>query len=272
MLHKYLHETLTLECANPNILFSYSAKSYKGAVLHPDRKIKEYVKAGLMKQIPFYIAPPYKRRQYLYQVTKKGANLIGRSGEFKQKDARSYNNLPHWMMMLSVRLAFERLFPDWIITSEYEKRFRSGMLDNGKEKFFKADIFIKATRYDLSEVRHFIIETEHKDLRRTYEEKILKYDKYLAAGFLKLNKLSDNTKILIVSSTNEFPTFTLPQEYDNILIKKRLAGLYRQFDALLAKMKGHSNKYYRFLAFPDFYRLNEAVWRLPDKNATKILD
>jgi hypothetical protein len=272
MLHKYLHETLTLECANPNILFSYEAKSYKGAVLYPDKKIKAYVKAGLMKQIPFYIAPPYKRRQFLYQVTKKGANLIGRRDEYKQKDARSYNNLPHWMMMLSIRLAFERLFPDWIITSEYEKRFRSGVMENGKERFFKADIFIKAVRQDLQEERFFIIETEHKDIRRTYEEKIEKYDRYLSAGFLKLNKLSENTKILIVSCTNEYPTFTIPQEYDNVEVKRRLNALYKQFNALLYRISKHNNRYYRLMAFPDFHRMNEAVWYMPNRNTTKILE
>jgi len=205
-------------------------------------------------------------------VTKKGANLIGRRDEYKQKDARSYNNLPHWMMMLSIRLAFERLFPDWIITSEYEKRFRSGVMENGKERFFKADIFVKAVRQDLQEERYFIIETEHKDIRRTYEEKIEKYDKYLSAGFLKLNKLSENTKILIVSCTNEYPTFTIPQEYDNVEVKKRLNALYKQFNALLDRISKHNNRYYRLMAFPDFYRMNEAVWYMPNRNTTKILE
>lgn len=271
--HRILEETLSIECSNPNILFSYDAETYDGAALFAHRKIREYLKNGLMALVPFDIKPFYKKRHNLYFVTKKGANLIGRPDDFRQKTTKAYHDIAHELMKYDINLSLRRNFPDYDFKTEYEKRFKSGFIDknNNKEGHIEADIYVTATEKTGNRIYNFIIETEHKPLTRTYKEKVLTYDKAIENGFFKRNGLPDHTKILFVCCNREFPTFTRPQEYDYKDNKPKLDLLYSQFDKLMTQVAGHSNKHYRFLPFPEFAQIAGPVWRMPNGIKVKLI-
>lgn len=270
--HRILEETLSNGCANANILFSYNAETYDGATLFAHKKIKEYVKLGLMAPVPFDIQPAYKRKQCLYYVTEKGAKLIGRQNEFKQKTTKAYHDIAHELMKYDVNLALRRNYPDFDFKTEYEKRFRTGIINKatGKEQHIEVDIFVTATKKDELKTFYLLIETEHKTIRRTFSEKVLFYDKLMANDFFRLNGLPDKTKILFVCCNREFPTFTRPQEFWKPDIKKGLSSLYTQFGVLMESVKEHfttdhdkygkpiiSTKHFLYLPFPEVFNIRE---------------
>lgn len=271
--HQFLEELSIIECANPNILFSYKAKSYKGAVLYADLKLKEYLEKKLIYQIPFSVKPSYKRRETLYALTNKGAGFIGKPERYRYKSSKAYRNIDHEMMKYSIALAFVRQFPDYFIEIEYEKRFLTGAENKrtGKPQQVETDIFLTATHRMTDEKYTFLIETEHKDkLQNAFREKVLFYDSFIN-GFFKRNGLNENTKILFILTNRELATFTLPQEYEEPIIKERVAKVYSQFGHFLEMTKKLGNRPYRFLPFVDFLHLPETIWHTTQGTKVKII-
>lgn len=265
--HNILHELLFIQAGSINNLFSYEALTYKGSVLYVNRKINEYIEQGLVRQIPFNIRPTHSRRQFLYQVTIKGAKLIGREKEYRNKDQQSYNAINHESMKYDVALAFVRLFPDYNIKIEYEKTFKSSV------KNLRADIFIKATKLDGSKEYDFIIETEHKDdLRQTFNDKVKAYDKAIKNGLLKQNGLSDRTKVLFVCSHSHLSTFIRPQEYKQKEYLNNFSLSYKQFENLMGLVQDLDDKHFRFIPFLEFTKINQPIWRMPSGIKVKIIE
>ncbi len=265
--HQLLEELTSIQSGSINTFFSYKAKSYKGSVLYVDQKIKEYIKQGLVRQIPFNIRPTHSRRQYLYQATKKGCKLIGRESEYRNKDQQSYNAINHESMKYDVALSFVRLFPDYNIKIEYEKTFKT------KEKGIRADIFIKATKKDGTKEYDFIIETEHKDdLRQTFNDKVKPYDKAIKNGLLKNNGLSERTKVLFVCSHSHLSTFIRPQEYKEKEYLNNISLSYKQFENLMGLVQDLDDKHFRFIPFLEFTKINQPIWRMPSGIKIKIIE
>jgi len=203
-----LHELISIQAGSINTLFSYNAETLDGSLLWLSRKMRQYLSQGFVRKIPFNVRPQFPRRQELYQLTKKGAKLIGRPDEYREKDHQSYNQINHELAKYDVALAFKRLFPDYNINIEYEKIFKA------KDRKVKCDIFIRANKKDGTKAFTFIIEIENKDdPNQTYRDKVSVYDRVIKNDFFRLNNLSNKTKILIVYNHSHVYTFLRPTEY-----------------------------------------------------------
>ena len=266
--HKILDELISVQAGSINTFFSYSADTYKGSVLWANRKINEYVKQGLVRQIPFNLRPSHSRRQILYQATKKGCKLLGRESEYRNKDHQSYNAIGHELMKYDMTLAFKRLFPDYNIHIEYEKTFKTG-----EKKDIRADIFLRASKLDGTKEFDFIIETEHKDdLRQTFNDKVKPYDKSIKNGLFKKNGLSDKTKVLFICAHSHTPTFLRPQEYNDKENLNPIMLSYKQFENLMSLVQDLDDKNFRFIPFVEFTKINEPIWRMPSGTKVKIIE
>lgn len=273
--HQFLEEMSIIECANPNILFSYDAKTYGGATLYPFIKLREYLKQKLIYQIPFSIRPSHSRRQVLYALSGKGASFIGKPNSYRYRTSKAYRNIDHEIMKYTIALAFVRQFPDFNIEVEYEKRFLTGNENKrtGKPQQVEVDIFLTATHKTTDEKLTFLIETENKEkVQRSFKEKVLVYESFIK-GFFKRNGLSDNTKILFILTNRELATFTLPIEYSKPLEKSRIDKVYAQFGHFMEsakKLEGY--RPYRFLPYIEYLHLSEPIWFTPRGNKVSLIN
>lgn len=261
MKHKTLHELLSVQSASVNNLFSYEAKSYKGSLLQANKDINKYLKAGWVQQIPFDLKPREKRRQFFYFVTREGAKVIDRLDDYKQKITKSLNNAEHESMKFDVALSFLRNFPDYDFSFDY-KADLSGL---------KPDILLKAKNIHDNKEFTFLIETERKkELTRIYRDKITRYNKFIKNGLFTKHRLSPKTKVLFVCSNLRYDPYLRPQQYKEA--KTQLDLLYKQFNYFLSTIKSESDKYYRFIPFPEFTKIAEPIWRMPSGTKVRIIE
>ncbi len=261
MKHQTLHELLSIQSGSKNNLFSYEAKTYKGALLGVDKKMKEYQKAGLIQQIPFDLKPREKRKQYFYFVTRKGAKVIDRLEDYKQKITKSLNNAEHESMKFDIALAFIRNYPDYEFDFDY-KADLGGL---------KPDILVRAKHIDESKEFMFLVEIERKkELTRIYRDKILRYNKFIKAGLFSKHNLSPKSKVLFVCSNLRYDSYLRPQQYSEN--RPVIDLLYKQFNYFLSVIKSEGDKYYRFIPFPEFTKIADPIWRMPSGVKVKIIE
>ena len=257
MKHNTLHQILSLQFASVNNLFSYEAKSYKGALLQVDIDIKRYLKAGWISKVPFDLKPRNKRQQYFYFATRKGAKAIDRLEDFKQKITKSLNNAEHESMKIDVARAFLINYPDYEFTFDYKKEFNK----------LRPDIFIKAKSPEGREYT-FLVEVERKkELTRIINDKIKNYNKHIANGdFNSLYK----PKILFVCADLQYDAYLRPQQYpDN---QAQLNKLNKHYADFLSKIKNLPDKHYRFITFPEFTKIADQNWRIPSGTKVRIME
>jgi len=262
MKHKTLHELLSIQSGSINNLFSYKAKSYKGALLQVNKDFKEYLKAKFIQQIPFDLRPREKRKQFFYFVTREGAKSIDRLEDFKQKITKSLNNAEHESMKFDIALSFTRNFPNYEFSFNY-KADLGGL---------KPDILVEAKNIFDHTKYTFLVEIERKkEMTRIYRDKIYKYNKFIKNG-LFTKHIFYKPKILFVCSNLRYDPYLRPQNYNQPEVKTQIAMLYKQFNYFLNVIKSESNKYYRFIPFPEFTKIHEEIWRIPSGDRVKIID
>jgi hypothetical protein len=261
MKHKTLHELLSIQAGSVNNLFSYNAKSYKGALLQVNKDFKEYLKAGLIQQIPFDLKPREKRKQYFYFVTRTGAKALDRIEDYKQKITKSLNNAEHESMKFDVALSFLRNFPDYEFSFDY-KADMGGL---------KPDILAIAKNIHNDKQFTFLVEIERKkEFTRLYRDKILRYNKFIKEGLFAKHNLSLKSKVLFVCSNLRYDPYLRPQQYSEV--KTNMDLLYKQFNYFLSVIKAESDKYYRFIPFPEFTKIAEPIWRMPSGIKVRIIE
>lgn len=242
-------------------LFSSEAKTYRGS-LHMTRKLfKFYFANGFIEKMPPIGAPINRAKEVFYSITKKGAEYIGRVEDFKRKpDPKSFNlvNVMHESAKFDVCLSFLRLFPDYTFEIDYKTSF-GGM---------RPDAIIQMTSKD-GRRYSFLLEIERKKtVDRTFTEKIKKYEDFFSKGTKsELKKLPHNYRVLFVYTDLTFNVFLRPQEY-TAEIYSEIQRLREMTFNLSKKCKDLPNLY-RFLAFPDFSKLNQPIWL--DTNGVKRL-
>jgi hypothetical protein len=262
MKNNTLNELLSIQSGSKNNLFSYEAQTYKGALLGVDKKMKEYLKAGLIQQIPFDLKPREKRKQYFYFVTRKGAIVIDRLEDYKQKITKSLNNAEHESMKFDIALAFIRNFPNYEFSFDY-KADLGGL---------KPDILVRAKHIDESKEFMFLVEIERKkELTRIYKDKIMRYNKFIKAGLFSKHNLSPKSKVLFVCSNLRYDPYLRPQQYSQPEVKSNMDLLYKQFNYFLNLISSESDKYYRFIPFPEFTQIAEPIWRMPSGIKIRII-
>lgn len=261
MKHKTLHELLSIQAGSVNNLFSYNAKSYKGALLQVNKDFKEYLKAGLIQQIPFDLKPREKRKQYFYFVTRTGAKTLDRIEDYKQKVTKSLNNAEHESMKFDIALSFLRNFPDYEFSFDYKS-------DMGG---LKPDILVIAKNIHNDKQFTFLVEIERKkEFTRLYRDKILRYNKFIKEGLFAKHNLSPKSKVLFVCSNLRYDPYLRPQQYSEV--KPNMDLLYKQFNYFLSFIKAESDKYYRFIPFPEFTKIAEPIWRMPSGIKVRIIE
>ncbi len=261
MKHKTLHELLSIQAGSVNNLFSYNAKSYKGALLQVNKDFKEYLKAGLIQQIPFDLKPREKRKQYFYFVTRTGAKTLDRIEDYKQKVTKSLNNAEHESMKFDIALSFLRNFPDYEFSFDY-KADMGGL---------KPDILVIAKNIHNDKQFSFLVEIERKkEFTRLYRDKILRYNKFIKEGLFAKHNLSPKSKVLFVCSNLRYDPYLRPQQYSEV--KHNMDLLYKQFNYFLSFIKAESDKYYRFIPFPEFTKIAEPIWRMPSGIKVRIIE
>jgi len=263
MLHKTLHELVSVQYATINNLFSYSAKSYRGALLQVNKDINKYLKLGFVKKIPFNFKPKNTRQAFFYCATKKGAKAIDRLEDFTNRMPKSINNAEHESMKIDVALSFLRNFPDYIFDFNY----------NANLGGLKPDILAKAKNIIDGREYAFLVEVERKkEMTRIYREKVSKYNKFISKGIFKKNNLPPKTKVLFICSDLMFDIYARPLQYSEDNYRRSVVVLYKHFNALIESLKTTSDEHYRFLPITEFTKIAEPVWRTPNGTMTSIIN
>ncbi len=254
---RFLNQMLDIGgIASINNFYSPDASTYKGSILQADKYFKEWLNAGMIREVPFDLKIRNKRREVFYCLTPKGADYIGRKSEYKYKDPKALNNALHESAKFDIALAFLRNYPDHIINIDYTKSY------NG----LRPDIVI--TMSDMNDNRKvFLVEIERKKtISRVAEEKIKRYRKVINP-LIKNGTLPKNTQVLFMFSNFYWNTYLRPQEYSKY--DKMLRFQYAQVHNLVKKV-AFLPPYYKFAVFADFYRLDQNIWLSPDGKKSYI--
>jgi len=226
--------------------YSPEALTYKGSLLQADKYFKEWLKIGIIREVPFDQRIRNKRREVFYCLTPKGADSIGRKSEYKYKDPKALNNALHESAKFDTALAFLRNYPDHIINIDYTKSY-SGL---------RPDLVV--TMSDMNDNKKiFLVEIERKKtVDRVVNEKIGRYE-HTIAPLIKNGALPKNTQILFLYSNFYWNAYLRPQEFSQY--GKMLSFQYAQLRHLVKKVS-YLPEYYKFAIFPDFHRIHQNVW------------
>jgi len=268
MKHRILHEIQSVQFANPINLFSYLADTSKGSVRQVNIKIEEYLKSGYINPIPFDGKPineNYKSWGQFYYLTKTGSQVIDRVNEYRQKVSKSSNSLEHESMKIDVALSFIRNYPEYEFSFNYKADFKG----------IRPDILVNAKNiYNNKHYTFFVeIERSKKEMTYIYKEKILNYNKFINNGLFE-NKGFFKPKVLFVCAYNQYPFYLRPQQYNDKIYQSYFIDVYRLFDTFLKLLKNNntSDKYYRFIPFPEFTKIAEPIWRMPSGTKVRIIE
>lgn len=250
--------------ATLNNFYSPSAKSFQGGLLYTRKLFKLYVQEGLIERIEPIGKPANKVREVFYCLTKKGADYIGRSDEYRYKKyPRSPFNVLHESMKFDFALAFLRLFPGRKFTFRYDSSFYG----------VRPDILIRIESTNPKELTRFLlVEIERKKtIDRVFHEKIKRYEAMYKAIETKKSHNLEQFITLFAYSDIWYDGFLRPQQYSepeaveyigrtNQLVKNLITQYCRnlKFDR------------YLFMPFHDFYRLHEPVWYMKDGNRVSL--
>ncbi len=226
-----------------NFYSQRKANTYKGAMRQTNIYFKKLQANGFIDELesPVDLRDPW--RQKFYKITKSGAKFINRGDEYRASlsKVRSPFTIDHESMVKDVALAFIRLYKDYNVIIEVDRKFGKIIPDlvvslEGEKKYT------------------FLVEVERKkSADRTVREKLLKYN-----GFnFERYGLTGMTKVLVLFSTFEYNALLRPMEYKKA--EARIERINKQVQNLIRLSKDLPN-IYRFIGFPDFYRLNEPLW------------
>lgn len=251
--------------ATLNNFYSHKAKTFKGSLLYARKLFKSYLEDGLIEKIVSIGRPANKAREVFYCLTKKGADYIGRSKEYKyRKYPRSPANVMHESMKFDIALSFLRLYPDLIFTFRYDFCLYG----------IRPDILIKVENKSVKNFsRFFLVEIERKKtIDRVFNEKVKHYEEMFQSILVKKSHNLSQFTVLFVYTDIWFDVLLRPQQYTG----KDMINHINSVDVLLKNLVAHYCKNlvdsrYRFMGFHDFYQLNEPVWYSPNGNRTSIL-
>jgi hypothetical protein len=243
--------------ATLNNLYSCKAKTFKGGLLYARKLFKSYLQDGLIEKIDSIGMPANKAREVFYCLSKKGADYIGRSDEYKyRKYTRSPTNAMHESMKFDIALAFMRLYPHLKFSFKYNSSFYG----------VRPDILIKIESLSPKPYVHFfLVEIERKKtVDRVFHEKIKRYEEMFAEIVSKKSHNINQYTALFIYTNIWFDVFLRPQQYH----ESKVISHINFIDILLKNLvhnycKNLPDHRYRFMSFHNFYRLNEPVWFTP---------
>lgn len=248
--------------ATLNNFYSCKAKTFKGSLLYTRKLFKSYLEDGLIEKIPTIGRPANKARELFYCLTKKGADYIGRTNEYKyRKNPRSPANVMHESMKFDIALAFLRLYPRLVFTFRYDFCLYG----------IRPDILIKVE--GSKSTRYFLVEIERKKtIDRVFNEKVRRYEEMFQSILVKKSHNLSQFTVLFVYTDIWFDVFLRPQQY----VGKEIISHLNVVDTLLKNLVAHYCKNlidsrYRFIGFHDFYQLNKALWLSPRGNRLAII-
>lgn len=251
--------------ATLNNFYSLNAKTHKGGLLFTRKLVKSYLKDGLIERIEPIGKPLNKAREVFFCLTKRGADYIGRSEEYRYKKyQKSPHNSMHESMKFDVALAFLRRFPSLRISFRYDSSFYG----------VRPDILIRLEGNNPREpTKFFMVEIERKKtIDRVFNEKIKRYEAMFKAIAKKKSHNLKQFSVLFIYTDIWFDVFLRPQQYKEASVSNHIECV----NNLLKNLIQHYCKYlpeyrYRFLGFHDFFRLHEPIWLTPNGNRVSVL-
>jgi hypothetical protein len=279
-------------------LASPSAQTSDGAVLQVSRRIKEAIKHDLIRPLPSYRPIDKARRRQLqfYTLTAKGAHVAERADEYKYKKPRAIAEIEHDSGVRDIALSIKRAWPEAKL--ELEKPLRT-ILNTDKGH---CDLYAEINGLKL------IIEYERKnDISKVYAGKVLKYSQLKYEPNMRVCIIFNTLSVDPFIRQQSLREFERPEiekkHYGNYLYlkdleKSRLFGNLKDIDRrklkasakwyeehervlemkkkflnLMEKMKSHENdKFFRLTRWDNYYKLNEAVFFMPDGNKVKLIN
>ena len=166
--------------------------------------------------------------------------------------------LRHESGIADVVLAFIFLYPDFDVTVDYRKKFEL------KDFFYYPDALITLSKD--GKMYQFLLEFERS--HKPDDFKTRKIDKILKLGRLDKLGLSPHTKVLVVVSHENYGGYYRPSQYAEV-DKAQMNQVHNRFEAIRSLK---CSPIFRFLPFPDFYRLNEPVWFSPTGSRVKLIN
>ena len=232
-----LNKLLTVRFGTINNFYSRSAVTEDGMYLQPTRHFKALLKKGLIRQLGEKTYN-YRRLQF-FTINKKGADYIGRGDDYSYTEIKSPDNIKHESAKIDIALSF------YEINSDYEFEYNTGI--NG----LRPDIIVRGDH-------DFLIEIERKRRPgRTFNEKILRYEKILSKYNLKKYNLSKQIKVLVIYANSHFDPLWRPQEYK--YHQKEIEFQETQLSELIKLSKNLPDRY-RFITLDKFTSLNLPIW------------
>jgi hypothetical protein len=245
--------------ATRNNLYSPTAKTLAGSMLMTNKYFNRFLKEHWVQKFEPIEFIRDSWRETFFGITKKGAGYIDRSEEWKRGIGRNKSpyNVFHESMVRDVALGFLRLYPDFTTIVSYDKVYKN------KGNVIKPDLTLEINNENKRFV--FLIEIERK--KSNDFAKLEKYEKIFTDP--KKFNLPDKFKVLIVYANFEYNCFLRPQEYNDN--KEKIERNYNGLNSLIKKCSKLPDNRYRFLAFSDFYRLNEPIWTTPKGNKINLI-
>jgi hypothetical protein len=250
--------------ATLNNFYSKEAKTFKGGLLFTRKLFKSYLQDGLIEKIEPIGLPANKAREVFYCLTKKGADYVGRSDDYKyRKYPRSPANVMHESMKFDIALAFLRLYPHAKFTFRYDSSFYG----------VRPDILIRIESTNPRQLTRFLlVELERKKtIDRVFHEKIKRYEELFTSIEKKKSHNINQFTALFIYTDIWYDVFLRPQQYKEPGIANHIDcvnGLLKNL--VVHYCKNLPDQRYRFIGFHDFYRLNEPVWITPKGNRISI--
>lgn len=164
-------------------------------------------------------------------------------------DNIAYSMLDHQSGVHDILIAFVKLFPYYDVTIKEQPVLRKDGYS------YQPDAVIKLRHYNTNKEYYFVLEFERTKAPNIIDKK--KFKKLFTYG--KFLELPENTKILYVYSTG-FDNYLRPMQYTDPITDTKVNSLRYSLRSVWEYMKHYSDQRFLLMAFPDFYRLDEAVW------------
>ena len=162
----------------------------------------------------------------------------------------AYSMLAHQSGVHDILVAFVKLFPYYDVTIQEQRVLKKDGYS------YQPDAVIKLRHYNTNREYYFVLEFELSKapniIDKTKFKKLNRYGKFV--------DLPEDTKILYVYSEG-FDNYLRPMQYNDPITERKLNSLRYSLITVWDYMKVYKNSPFFLMAFPDFTRLHEAVWR-----------
>jgi hypothetical protein len=235
-----------------NNFYTPKASTIGGMFITANRSFKELLKDEMIRQLPPITRPRCTRQEVFYAITKRGADYIGRTDEYKYKEPKSPTFVMHESMKFDVCLSFIRNFPEYLVELDLDKSY------NG----LKPDATIKMIHRKTIKTYDFLLETERKKtIDRVLNEKVGRYEKTK----FKNSALNEHFKVLFVFATKDFDVFKRPLEYT----KKDIEEI-EFINKKLPELASQTSPRYCFIGFHDFDKVHRPIWYNKNNKIIKL--